>query len=154
MAVGRKVGLKSLLTTGNNAIKNSVTRPNVSVPTHPLSPWLHSKPRLSPPHPIPLNQLIIRKRLSPIVRPLTIPGSEVFGPPKRLGAGISSRQQKVRAPKSLIDGDGQHALAGVDVDGSIADRIFGLLDVVQQGLGGGLRSGFCGFLSLPSRISP
>jgi hypothetical protein len=32
-----------------------------------------------------------------------------------------------------IDGDGQHASAGVNVDGSIADRIFGLLDVVREG---------------------
>ena len=36
-------------------------------------------------------------------------------------------------PPISIDGNGQHASAGVNVDGSIADSIFGLLDVVGEG---------------------
>jgi len=47
-------------------------------------------------------------------------------------AAVLRRRVKRQSRHFSIDGDGQHALAGVNVDGSIADRIFGLLDVVYQ----------------------
>lgn len=37
---------------------------------------------------------------------------------------------KQQSRRCSINGDGQHPLVGVDVDGSIADKVFGLLSVV------------------------
>jgi len=71
--------------------------------------------------------LVSRYHFPAIIPPLLPVVNEDL--PKAVTA-VLSQCVKQQSRHFSIGGDGQHALAGVNVDGSIADRIFGLLDVV------------------------
>jgi hypothetical protein len=69
--------------------------------------------------------------------PITTPHLPVVDKylPKAVTAVLRRRMKQQDCRRSIGDDD-QHSLAGVDVDGSIADRVFGLLSVVRKIISG------------------
>ena len=77
---------------------------------------------------------LVSRYFFPAINPPAFPVVDKYLP--KAVAAVLRRRVKHQSRHFSIGGTGQHALAGVDVDGSIADRVFGLLSVVRKIISG------------------